>query len=126
MIQQLVILGATGDLTARYLLPALGALRTSGHLDERFGLTAVGREDWTADAYRAWAAEQLDRHAPELSGEEIAERWRTHTPPTLSNQTPWQELFRAHTGQMDTGACLDLAVAYRDVVHTKGLPRDSH
>ncbi|MET7403495.1 IlvD/Edd family dehydratase [Dactylosporangium sp. NPDC005572] len=62
----------------------------------------------------------------ELSEEEIAERWRTHTPPPLSNQTPWQELFRAHTGQMDTGACLDFAVAYRDIVHTKGLPRDSH
>ncbi|MEV0136080.1 glucose-6-phosphate dehydrogenase [Dactylosporangium sp. NPDC050688] len=64
MIQQLVILGATGDLTARFLLPALGALRAGGHIDERFGLTCVGREDWTGDAYRAWAAEQLDRHAP--------------------------------------------------------------
>ncbi|MET7400641.1 glucose-6-phosphate dehydrogenase, partial [Dactylosporangium sp. NPDC005572] len=66
MIQQLVILGATGDLTARFLLPALGTLRAAGHLDERFALTAVGREDWTDDAYRAWAAEQFDRHAPDL------------------------------------------------------------
>jgi glucose-6-phosphate 1-dehydrogenase len=66
MIEQLVILGATGDLTARYLLPALGALRAAGHLDQRFGLTGVGREDWTDDAFRAWAAEQLDRHAPDV------------------------------------------------------------
>ncbi|WP_432827355.1 IlvD/Edd family dehydratase [Dactylosporangium sp. CA-092794] len=62
----------------------------------------------------------------ELGDEEIAERWREHTPPPLSNQTPWQELFREHAGQMDTGSCLDFAVAYRDIVHTKGLPRDSH
>lgn len=62
----------------------------------------------------------------ELSDEEIAERWRAYTPPALDNQTPWQELFRAHTGQMDSGSCLDFAVGYQDIVHTKGLPRDSH
>nr|BFE59697.1 IlvD/Edd family dehydratase [Dactylosporangium thailandense] len=62
----------------------------------------------------------------ELSEEEIAERRRALEPPPLTNQTPWQELFRAHTGQMDTGSCLELAVTYQDVVHTKGLPRDSH
>jgi dihydroxy-acid dehydratase len=62
----------------------------------------------------------------ELSDEEIAERWRNHTPPQLDNQTPWQELFRTYTGQMDTGSCLDFAVSYQDIVHTKGLPRDSH
>ncbi|WP_433062032.1 glucose-6-phosphate dehydrogenase [Dactylosporangium sp. CS-033363] len=63
MIQHLVILGATGDLTARYLLPALGALRSRGHLDERFRLTGVGREDWTDEAFRNWAAEHLHGHA---------------------------------------------------------------
>ena len=62
----------------------------------------------------------------ELSDEELAERWRAYTPPVLDNQTPWQELFRAHTGQMDSGSCLEFAVNYQDVVHTKGLPRDSH
>ncbi|MDG6107061.1 hypothetical protein Daura_31995 [Dactylosporangium aurantiacum] len=51
---------------------------------------------------------------------------QAYTPPALDNQTPWQELFRAHTGQMDSGSCLDFAVAYQDVAHTKGLPRDSH
>ena len=61
-----------------------------------------------------------------LSDEEIAERWREHTPPPLTNQTPWQELFRTYTGQMDTGSCLDFATAYQDIVATKGMPRDSH
>jgi len=62
----------------------------------------------------------------DLSDEEIDARWRDHTPPELVHQTPWQELFRAHTGQMDTGSCLDFAVAYQDIIATKGLPRDSH
>ncbi|MFF5225916.1 glucose-6-phosphate dehydrogenase [Dactylosporangium sp. NPDC000521] len=68
-IDDLVILGATGDLTARFLLPALGALRAGGHLGDGFRVTAVGREDMTGDAFHAWAAAQLDRHAPDLSAE---------------------------------------------------------
>ncbi|MGI5183156.1 IlvD/Edd family dehydratase [Dactylosporangium sp. CA-152071] len=62
----------------------------------------------------------------ELTDEEIEERWSGYVPPPRVDQTPWQELFRAHTGQMDTGSCLDFAVEYQDIVHTKGLPRDSH
>jgi dihydroxy-acid dehydratase len=61
-----------------------------------------------------------------ITDEEIAARWREYTAPALTNQTPWQELFRAHTGQMDTGSCLEFAVAYQDIIGTKGLPRDSH
>jgi dihydroxy-acid dehydratase len=62
----------------------------------------------------------------QLTDEEIAERWQHHTAPPLTNQTPWQELFRTYTGQMDTGSCLDFATAYQDIIATKGLPRDSH
>ncbi|MEV6987022.1 glucose-6-phosphate dehydrogenase [Sphaerisporangium sp. NPDC051017] len=64
MINRLVIFGATGDLNARYLLPALAALWTAGHLDNRFQLTCVDRADWTDEGFRSWAAEQLDRHCP--------------------------------------------------------------
>ncbi|MEV0720081.1 glucose-6-phosphate dehydrogenase [Asanoa sp. NPDC050611] len=65
MIQQLAILGGTGDLTARYLLPGLAALRAVGELGDGFRLVAVGREDWTDDAFRQWAADALDQHAPD-------------------------------------------------------------
>ncbi|WP_229071101.1 glucose-6-phosphate dehydrogenase [Actinoplanes sp. DH11] len=43
--QTLIILGATGDLTARLLLPGLGALLAAGHVP---GLTLIGAatEDW--------------------------------------------------------------------------------
>ncbi|MET8213062.1 hypothetical protein ABZT51_45555, partial [Streptomyces sp. NPDC005373] len=35
MINRLVIFGATGDLSARYLLPALAALQAAGHLGDQ-------------------------------------------------------------------------------------------
>jgi dihydroxy-acid dehydratase len=42
------------------------------------------------------------------------------------SQTPWQEIQRGLTGQMDTGAVLEPAVKYQRIAQTKGLPRDSH
>ncbi|WP_308207844.1 dihydroxy-acid dehydratase domain-containing protein [Actinomadura madurae] len=61
-----------------------------------------------------------------LSDEEIAARWAEYVPPALENQTPWQEIYRSTVGQLDGGGCLELAVAYQDIAHTKGIPRDSH
>ncbi len=66
MIERLVLLGATGDLTARYLLPGLAALRDRAQLGDRFRLIAVGREDLGQDQYREWAGGQLDQHAGQL------------------------------------------------------------
>ncbi|KOV88421.1 MULTISPECIES: glucose-6-phosphate dehydrogenase [unclassified Streptomyces] len=62
MINRLAVFGATGDLTARYLLPALAALRAAGHIDDGFRLTAASREGWDTDRFRGWCADQLDRH----------------------------------------------------------------
>jgi len=66
MIDRLAIFGATGDLTARFLLPALGTLCSQGHLPDGFRLTGASREDWSTAQYRQWAADQLDRHCPDL------------------------------------------------------------
>jgi len=63
MIRRLVILGAAGDLTARYLLPALAALRASGRIGEDVRLVGAAREDWDTAAFRAWASERLAEHA---------------------------------------------------------------
>ena len=66
MIERLAIFGATGDLSARYLLPGLAALRSAAHLGDAFQLVGVSREDWNDAQFRNWAAAQLDRHAGEL------------------------------------------------------------
>ena len=61
-----------------------------------------------------------------LSDNELAARRATYQQPELINQTPWQELHRSHVGQHDTGACLDFATAYRDVLVTRGEARTNH
>ncbi|HYZ57173.1 MAG TPA: glucose-6-phosphate dehydrogenase [Streptosporangiaceae bacterium] len=66
MIERLAIFGATGDLTARYLLPGLAALQETSQLGERFQLVGVGREDWTSENFRQWSAAQLDRHGTQF------------------------------------------------------------
>jgi len=61
-----------------------------------------------------------------ISDEEIAARRSMLSAPQLENQTPWQEVYRATVGQLDTGGCMELAVQYQDIVRTKGIPRHSH
>ncbi len=45
-------------------------------------------------------------------------------PPVIHNQTPWQEIYRTHVGQLAEGGCLELATAYQKV--GRDLPRDNH
>lgn len=43
-----------------------------------------------------------------------------------ASQTPWQEIQRAHVGQMETGAILEGADKYQRIAQTMGVPRDNH
>src|SRR5580698_10579075 len=43
-----------------------------------------------------------------------------------ASQTPWQELQRHATGQLDTGAVLEPAVKYQRLAQKLGVPRHSH
>ena len=36
-------------------------------------------------------------------------------PPELHHQTPWQEIYRTHVGQLADGGCLELATAYQKI-----------
>jgi glucose-6-phosphate 1-dehydrogenase len=69
VIDRLVIFGGTGDLTGRYLFPALAALKTRGHLSERFELVGASREDWDDEQFRSWAAGWLEREAPDVEAD---------------------------------------------------------
>jgi dihydroxy-acid dehydratase len=59
-----------------------------------------------------------------LSDEEIARRRKALAPAELRHDSPWQEFYRGNVGQLDTGACLEFAVRYRDL--RKTVPRHSH
>lgn len=59
-----------------------------------------------------------------LSDEEIARRKAELTPAPLKSNSPWEEFYRGHVGQLETGACLEFAVKYHDI--RKVVPRHSH
>ncbi len=64
---RLIICGATGDLTGRYLLPALAELVAAGALPHRLQVLGVAQEPWDATRFRHHAAQQLSVHAPEIT-----------------------------------------------------------
>ena len=55
---------------------------------------------------------------------ELARRAQELPPPVNESATPWQEIYRASVGQLETGACMELALKYRAVGQT--LPRHNH
>lgn len=66
MIRRLLLLGATGDLSTRYLLPALARLRATDRLPQGFEVVGLARRDWDDEAFRRFAREHLDEHAADL------------------------------------------------------------
>lgn len=63
----------------------------------------------------------LDAIVPEA---EWAARRAAWSPPEIRSQTPWQEIYRTHVGQLAQGGCLELATAYQRIA--RDLPRDNH
>ena len=59
-----------------------------------------------------------------LPAETLEARRAAHTPAELEHHTPWEELYRAHVGQLADGGCLEFATRYRSV--SAKLPRHSH
>ncbi|SFH47428.1 dihydroxy-acid dehydratase [Palleronia marisminoris] len=63
----------------------------------------------------------MDALVDEAEWQSRRDAWQ---PPEIRNQTPWQEIYRTHVGQLGEGGCLELATAYRGV--SRDLPRDNH
>jgi dihydroxy-acid dehydratase len=59
-----------------------------------------------------------------ISEEEIADRRSKMKISYPAHQTPWQEIYRAHVGQLSDGAVLEFATKYRNI--GQDLPRHNH
>ena len=66
MLHTLLLMGVTGDLAGRYLLPALGALHAAGRLPEDFRILGTSTHDWDDAALRRHVAPLLERHGAAL------------------------------------------------------------
>ncbi|WP_207956058.1 glucose-6-phosphate dehydrogenase [Rubrobacter marinus] len=69
MVERIVIFGATGDLTGRYLMPALAKLYEAGKLPGGIRITGVDRRGWEDDeaGFRRLVLDNLERHAGGVS-----------------------------------------------------------
>ena len=67
MLTRLVVLGASGDLTSRLLLPALAALVGHGSAPDGLEVVGVARDDWDDEGFRAHCATALERFAADTA-----------------------------------------------------------
>jgi dihydroxy-acid dehydratase len=112
------------------MLPCMGDGRQSGTSDSPSILNASpesaigGNLGILQDGDRVRVDLRSRRVDVLIPDQEIARRQAALAPPALRNDSPWQELYRAHVGQLEAGACFDFAVKYRDLRQV--VPRHSH
>jgi dihydroxy-acid dehydratase len=59
-----------------------------------------------------------------VAEDEIARRRAAAPPAVIESQTPWEEIYRATTGQLGEGGVMELALKYRGTAQK--LPRHNH
>ena len=71
MIERIVIFGATGDLTARFLIPALAKLHEAGKLPDEIKITGVDRREWEngKNGFKHLILDGLERFAGSVTAE---------------------------------------------------------
>lgn len=69
----MVIFGATGDLTARKLFPALYNLAKSNLLSREFAIVGVARNDYSNDQFRQMMADKLSNFATSAVDRDLQE-----------------------------------------------------
>ncbi len=111
-------------------LPTLGDGRQSGTSDSPSILNASpesavgGGLAWLRDGDMLRIDLNAGRCDALVDADEIARRKTDAAPPIPESHTPWEELYREKTGQLEDGAVLEMAVKYRGVATR--TPRHNH
>ena len=111
-------------------LPTLGDGRQSGTADSPSILNAAPES--AAGGGLAWLQDgdivRVDLRRGEcnalVDAAEIARRKLLPPPPVPASATPWQQLYREKTGQLDGGGVLEFALQYRGIA--VNTPRHNH
>ncbi|MCZ2829105.1 glucose-6-phosphate dehydrogenase [Modestobacter sp. VKM Ac-2986] len=69
MITRFLLLGATGDMAGRHLLPALAESAAAGTLPDGLQVVGAAPQDWDDDAFRQHVATRLTEHAADVPAE---------------------------------------------------------
>lgn len=62
MIERMVLLGASGDLTSRLLMPAIAQSAETGRLPPGFTVLGAANTDWSTEEFRQHIASELGKH----------------------------------------------------------------
>ena len=104
----LTVFGATGDLMARKIVPALFHLAHNGVLPEQFAAVGFSRRDWSDDELRSRVRDMLEEGYPDSPAEEVdrfVERF-TYSRGTFEDPDGYRALAD-HLGSIDDewGVC---------------------
>jgi dihydroxyacid dehydratase/phosphogluconate dehydratase len=66
---------------------------------------------------------KVDVVLPEGELQARRDAWR---PPELKNMTPWEQISRSMVGQHASGACLEPATLFLNIIETRGESRNNH
>ncbi len=99
-----VIFGATGDLTARKLMPALYNLKREGQLPTNFACCGFARREKTNEVFRDEMKKAISEHSRVKPIEENI--WETFLPQLFYHQSEFDddagyELFAKHLAEID-------------------------
>lgn len=99
-----VIFGATGDLTARKLIPALYNLKREGQLPTNFACCGFARREKTDEAFREEMKKAISEHSRVKPIDETV--WETFHPQIFYHQSEFDddegyERFRKHLEEID-------------------------
>jgi glucose-6-phosphate 1-dehydrogenase len=73
MVKKFVLYGATGDLSARQIMPGLYQLWCAGQLPPDFQIIALGLEEWSTETYRTKILDSMK--AKKTAQESSARDW---------------------------------------------------
>ncbi len=93
----LVVLGATGDLARRKLLPALYNLAHEGALPERFEMVGVARSEESQESFRHTARQSIERFSRRRPDPDVLERLLEHllyVSATFDDDSAYHEIGR--------------------------------
>ena len=79
MIERMLLLGASGDLTSRLLMPAIAQLAEADLLPPGFTVLGASNAEWTTEDFRQHIATELEKHAT-VSAATAAEAARPSRP----------------------------------------------
>ncbi|MGP0593671.1 glucose-6-phosphate dehydrogenase [Nitrospira sp. T9] len=101
MYEHLVIFGATGDVSKRYIFPALAQVFANRGLPTEYRITGVGRRDWNTPQFQEHVSELLANHhtpPPPRSREGFLESLEYGRVEDLTDHRQIQSIFRKQAG----------------------------